>query len=132
VFAPGGGRIDLPAALEAAGGWHVELRVELFHRRVPMRLLAARLPDEQAAARRARALADARKRGWEVSRDRLALCGWNVLLTNDPSGLLSVREAWDVRRVRWQEELLFKGMKSGGGGLGRSRSSKPWRVACEV
>jgi len=132
LFGPDGARLDLPAWLGQAGGWYVERDVKLFHEKIPMRLLAARLPDEQAERRRQRLRQEARKRGRPVSAARLALCGWNVLLSNAPAAKLGVREAWDVRMVRWQQELGFKGMKSGGGGLGLSRSQDGWRVLCEL
>jgi hypothetical protein len=132
VFAPDGTRIDLAGELEAAGGWYVERDVLLFHDKVPMRLLASRLPDEVAERRRQRLRKEARKRGRPAGAARLALCEWNVLLTNAPAAKLGAQEGWDVRMVRWQQELGFRGMKSGGGGLGFSRSCDGWRVLCEV
>ena len=52
-------------------------------------------------------------------------------MTNVPPERLSLRKALILIRVRWQVELLFKLWKS----LGQSdewRTTKPWRILCEV
>jgi Transposase DDE domain len=99
--------------------------------RLAARLIAFRAPEAVAAKRRTRVLANGSKGGHRVRAERLELCGWTVLVTNVPAERLSATEAWVLARLRWQIELLFKVWKSGGG-LGASRSGKPYRVLCEV
>jgi hypothetical protein len=106
----------------------VELGVE---ERLPARLLAVRVPQEVADQRRRRLRADARKKGQTVSRERLALCGWTVLVTNVPPDRLTLPEALVLARARWQIELLFKRWKSHNL-VDEWRSANPWRILCEV
>jgi IS4 transposase len=61
----------------------------------------------------------------------LALAAWSIFLTNVPQSLLSVQDVLILARARWQIELLFKLWKSVGG-IDHSRSSRPWRVLCEL
>jgi hypothetical protein len=125
-------RLDLLKWLRKAGGCQAQRLVHVFHKeKVPMRLMAVRVPDEVAEARRERARKEAKQRGRAVSREKLELCEWNVLLTNAPRRLISAYEACDVRRVRWQVELVFKAFKSEGG-LDKSRSKDGWRVLSEL
>lgn len=99
--------------------------------RLEGRMVAIRVPEEVAAVRRKRLLENAKKRGKDVSADRLALCAWTLLLTNIPPAMASAEELVVLARCRWQIELLFKLWKSGAG-LDKCRSGKPYRVLCEV
>ena len=83
-----------------------------------------------AETRRRRFRAAAHKKGRQVSATRLALAAWTVLVTNVPARL-TLREALVLARMRWQIELLFKLWKSHGR-VDESRSTKPWRILCEV
>src|SRR5262249_26142188 len=95
-------RLDRIKWLRQAGGGCLHKQVHVFHKeKVPMRLLAVRVPQEVAEARRERVRQEARQRGRAVSQEKLDLCEWSVLLTNAPRQLISVYEACDVRRVRW-------------------------------
>jgi Transposase DDE domain len=127
-----GCRRDVQEFLEAAAPAPVEQEVVLgVDQRVPARLLAMRVPQDVADARRRRLREAARKKGRQVSATRLALAAWTILVTNVPADRLVLREALVLGRVRWQIELLFKLWKSHGG-VDESRSTKPWRVLCEV
>lgn len=53
-----------------------------------------------------------RKTGREPSRESLAACDWEFLVTNLPEEKLRVKEAIVLYRARWQIELLFKRWKS--------------------
>ena len=132
VYDAAGDRRELLAFLEAPTTGTVEQEVTLGReQRVPARLLAQRVPQDVAAARRRRLRAAAQKKGRQVSAVRLALAAWTVLVTNVPSDRLTLREALILARVRWQIELLFKLWKSHGR-VDESRSTKPWRILCEV
>lgn len=83
--------------------------------RLPCRLLAWRLPPEQANRRRQKLRqAMMSKKGHEPSAERLAWCDWTILVTNVPLALLTPKEAAVLYRARWQVELLFKRWKSQG------------------
>jgi len=132
VFDREGRRLDLVKELRRARGDALDRPVRILHgRKVGLRLLAARLPEAEARARRERVRREARQRGRPVSRRKLDLCGWNILVTNAPVALLSLAEAGVVRRVRWQIELVFKVFKSEGR-IDRTRSACPERVQCEL
>jgi hypothetical protein len=77
------------------------------------RLIAWRLPEEQANERRRKLrVAALRKRGRAPCEERLQWCDWTILITNVPNETLSPREADVLYRARWQVELLFKRWKS--------------------
>ena len=83
--------------------------------RLACRLIAWRLPPEQANRRRQKLRREIRdRRGQEPCAERLAWCDWTVLVTTVPEELLSEREAIVLYRARWQIELLFKRWKSQG------------------
>jgi hypothetical protein len=95
------------------------------------RLLAIRVSKAEAAARRRRMHAEARRNGGTPSKERLALADWTILITNVPPERLSLEDALVLARVRWQIELLWKVWKTDGG-LRVSQSQKPEHRLCEV
>jgi hypothetical protein len=127
-----GRRLGLARRLRRLRGGRLDRRVRILHgAKLEVRVLAVRLPEAEARRRRARVRREARQRGRPVSRRKLELCAWNVLVTNAPPGLLGLREAFAVRRVRWQIELVFKVFKSEGK-VGEARSRCPHRALCEL
>lgn len=81
--------------------------------RLPCRLIAWRLPEEQAARRRQKLRQETvSKKGHEPSAERLAWCDWTILVTSVPAEMLTPKEAAVLYRARWQVELLFKRWKS--------------------
>src|SRR6185437_1695170 len=95
------------------------------------RLLAARVPAEVARQRQERLRQDATAQGRNLSPEVEALAHWTVFVTNVPTGLLSLDEALEIGRARWQIELLFKLWKRDGQ-IDESTSGKPNRVLCEL
>jgi hypothetical protein len=132
VYDTTGQRRELLELLTAQATDALEQEVLLgLEQRVPARLLAVRVPQDVADTRRRRLREAARQKGRQVSARRLALAAWTILVTNVPPERLTLREALVVGRVRWQIELLFKLWKSHGY-IDESRSTKPWRILCEV
>jgi Transposase DDE domain len=81
--------------------------------RLACRLIAWRLPKEQADRRRQKLRREyLSKYGKEPSAERLAWCDWTILVTNVPTAMLTPAEAVILYRARWQVELLFKRWKS--------------------
>ena len=132
VYDATGVRQDLLTLLERQPTDTVELAVALGERqRLAARLLAVRVPQAVADTRRRRLRQAARDKGRQVSATRLALAAWTLFVTNVPAERLTLREALVLGRMRWQIELLFKLWKSQGH-VDESRSTKPWRILCEV
>lgn len=127
-----GTRYELAALLAAQEQSYVDLPIRLgVDYLLPCRLLAVRVPQEVADQRRRRLRVEARRKGRTVSAERLALAAWTILVTNAPATRLTGAEAVVLARIRWQIELLFKLWKSHGR-IDESRSTKPWRILCEV
>lgn len=111
-----GWAVDVLGWLAKQAGPFVDVSVLLGQeQRLPCRLIAWRLPREQANRRRQKLRQETmKKRGREPSAERLAWCDWTILVTNVPEGLLTAKEAAVLYRARWQVELLFKRWKSQG------------------
>jgi hypothetical protein len=135
LVTPEGDRIaDVPRWLEAqvdAGGGVDQPMVLGVTERLPVRLLAVRVPAAVAAERRRRLRRVAKKQGQMVSALALARAGWTVLATNVPPERLSRTEACTLARARWQIELLFKRWKQDGQ-VANWRSANPHRILVEV
>jgi hypothetical protein len=82
--------------------------------RLPCRLIAWKVPIEQADRRRQRVRKDAVKRGRQATEALLRACDWTFLITNATEDQLSFNEVIVLYRARWQIELLFKRWKSVG------------------
>jgi hypothetical protein len=127
-----GHRIVLRGILPQQQAAPVELGVLMGQQaRVPARLILQRVPEEVAQQRRQRLREEARDRGREPSEEALYLASWIMVVTNVPRRLLSLEEVLVVLTVRWQIELLFRLWKEGGQ-IDEWRSSKEWRIVCEV
>ena len=132
VHDPDGTRLDLGALLREAPHGRLDRPVRLgVAAQLSARLLAVRVPQGVADERRRQLRAAAHQRGQAVSRARLALADWTILVTNVPAALLSLDEALVLLRARWQIEKLFDLWKTRGH-LDQTRSGKPWRILCEV
>jgi hypothetical protein len=116
VFGPGGRPVRLLAWLAEQPGPFVDRRVLVgTERKLACRLIAWRLPEDQANRRRQKLIAEARRKdGRTPGEQRLAWCDWTVLVTNAPPEALAPEEAAVLYRARWQIELLFKRWKSMG------------------
>jgi hypothetical protein len=98
---------------------------------VSCRLIAKRVCEEVAQRRKRQKRQAAKKKGRTVSPRALALCHWDLYVTNVSSSWLPTECISDVYRIRWQIELVFKGAKSS---LGMSLicGKKSPRVLCQI
>ncbi len=127
-----GQRLNLRRCAPKQVGQYKELPVLLgSHLRLRMRLLMVRVPKAVADQRRARLLAEAKRRGQTVSAETLALADWTLLITDVPSHQLRLTEALVLLRERWQMELLYKLWKHDGQ-VDEWQTTNPWRIMCEV
>jgi hypothetical protein len=99
--------------------------------RLVCRLVARRLPHSQADQRLRKLYQEAQREGRTPSSDQITLAQWSVLITNVPTALLSLPEAFVLYRLRWQIELLFKLWKTEAC-LDVSRSLNPSRILTEL
>ena len=115
VLLGAGHRVDVLRWLGTQRGPFVDQPILLGQERLACRLIAWRLPEEQANRRRQKLCQETRsKRGREPSVERLAWCDWTILVTNAAVDKLTPKEATVLYRARWQVELLFKRWKSQG------------------
>jgi len=116
VLLPDGTPVKLLSWLSEQQGPFIDRRILLgLKDHLPCRLIAWRVPSEQANRRRQKLRAEMKsKNGKEPSAERLAWCDWSILVTNVPVELLTPTEATVLYRARWQIELLFKRWKSQG------------------
>lgn len=132
VMHPDGRLICLEQRLFMETASIVEMPVLLGKKeRLPVRLIALRLEPAERNKRLENLKEKARSSHQPTSPTALALVGWTIMVTNAPLEKLAASNVWNVYRVRWQIELLFRLWKKDGK-WGESRSQKPWRVLCEV
>jgi Transposase DDE domain len=132
VYDEQGIKWSLLSQLLSCRGPRVDLAIRLGERaRLRCRLLAARVPPEVARQRQEKLRQEATSQRRQISPEVLALAHWTVFVTNVPTALLSLEEALEIGRARWQIELLFKLWKSEGQ-IDESTSEKPYRVLCEL
>ena len=110
-----GEKIDLVKLLQAQTEDMRELAVLLGSRpehKLPCRLFMLRTPAAIADERRRKAKAHAKRRGRSLSQTYLFLLGWTLFVSNSPASMISCAQVYDVYRIRWQIELIFKLWKS--------------------
>jgi hypothetical protein len=131
LFDREGQPVDLLHQLPKTAQTVLDQTVQVTGQKLTCRLVAVRVPPHVAKERRRKLCAEAKREGRTASARQLMLCDWVILLTNVPTERLSVAEALILARARWQIELLFKLWKSYGH-IDESRSTKPYRILCEV
>jgi len=103
-------RLHLLEQLRRAGPlW--DGQVLLGSQKLPVRLVAVRLPPALAQERRRKALRN-RDRRLNHSQDYLQLLDWNIFLTNVPSTCLNATAVAELYGLRWRVEIVFKTWKS--------------------
>jgi hypothetical protein len=132
IYVDNVGRVDLEQFLAGIHGDKIELSVRLGSTvRLPVRLVARRVPMEVREKRLSQLKDKARKKRQPLSRRTISLADWNIYATNVPVAKLSADEGHLLMHIRWQIELLFKLWKDEGR-LDESRSHNPWRVLSEI
>ncbi len=134
VFDPATGEsIDLLAWLRASSETAFERDIQLgANQRLPVRLVAFRLPQDAVDQRRQKAREAARRKGRPApTAYYLALLAWNLFVTNVPTDHLNLHEVELLYRVRWQIELIFKVWKSEAW-LDRVGEWRQARIWCEL
>lgn len=98
--------------------------------KLPVRVVAIRLPSQVANERRRKARADRDKR---ISHDDAyyELLGWTILVTNLPQRSVAEIDLAELYGLRWRIENIFKAWKGGiqPGRLSAHRSN-PWHLRC--
>lgn len=99
-------------------------------KKLPVRIVAVRLPESVANERRRKARADRDKR---ISHDKAyyELLGWTLLVTNLPEEAVNDLDLTKLYALRWRIENIFKAWKSGlkPGHLSAHKSNK-WHIHC--
>lgn len=101
--------VELLKRLKRQG--QVDCQVLLGTQRMPVRLVAVKLPDPVAAQRRRKARMNRDKRCHPSARS-LQLLGWAIFITNVPRKDCGTKTIAEIYRLRWQIESLFKVWKS--------------------
>jgi len=132
LYTEDGQRLDLLAWLRQLKEPCAELPVLVgATERVPLRLLAEKVPPEVLEQRHRQLREYARKKQATLKAETLALAEWTLILTNVPAPELTLAEAKVLLYLRWQVELLFKLWKSVLK-VDEWRSENPWRILCEL
>jgi hypothetical protein len=79
--------------------------------RLPVRLIAVKLPENIAAERRRKAKTN-RDRRLNPSKEHLTLLGWNIFVSNVNRDILKSQQIAQLYNCRWRIEIIFKSWKS--------------------
>lgn len=132
VYRPDGTVLDVLALAQAQTASCAEYTVLVGQATsLPVRLIIDRLPPDQVAARRRKAIATARKKGYTLSARHLALLEFSCYITNVPPDKLTAEQVVLLYALRWQIELLFKLCKSQAK-LAHVSACRPQRLLCQL
>lgn len=90
-----------------------DMEVFITKTKIPVRLIAYKLPEKIAAERKRKAHATAKKQGRTLTNKCLHLLNFSIFITNVPKEVWPREVVGTIYRLRWQIELLFKSWKSG-------------------
>lgn len=106
----GATRLDLLALLRRDGSLDRVVRLGVGEK-LPVRIVAIPIPQSEADARR-RALRTNRDRRCQPSKEHLALCGWEIFITNVHADVWPMEVVCHIYNLRWRIEIVFKSWKS--------------------
>ena len=101
---------NLLAAVKKFGSIDVDICIGSTHK-LPVRLVAQKLPEDVAAQRRRKAKSN-RDRRCKPSKESLMLLGWQIFITNVCRKMWSAQNVCEVYGLRWRIEIIFKSWKS--------------------
>lgn len=100
--------------------------------KVPVRVILHKIEDKKNINKKQKkSKRKAKKNKSKQTKLSKALGEWSVLITNVSKEVLSGKECYEVYRMRWQIELIFKLWKDYCK-VDESNSKNPWRILCEV
>lgn len=107
--------MDLHKTLQKAKYNQIQLvEIQVFvglKQRLPLRLIALRVPEKQAQERRRKAKAERNTKA-NHSPEYFDLLDWTLLLTNVPKEVWTPKQAFEAYGFRWRIEIIFKCWKS--------------------
>lgn len=89
----------------------VEKLVYITAEKVPVRLVAYKVPPDVAAQRRRIAHAKAKKEGRSLTQRSLTLLDFSLFITNVSDAIWPFEVIGTIYRIRWQIELMYKDWK---------------------
>ncbi len=95
--------------------------------KVPLRLIAEKLPAKIAKERLNRAKRAAQREQRQLSEEYKSLIGINFFITNVPKDLLATKQVRTLYKLRWQVELILKSWK-GLMGISNTKSQSIFRI----
>lgn len=112
LFSPEGKSIELVRLLENSSALVSYPVLMGATKKIPVRLVAQRLPQSIADQRRRNLIENHRRRGSKPCAESLALQSWSIYITNTSEQQISNQEIHKTYMLRWQIELFFKLSKS--------------------
>ena len=101
--------IDLVEYVEKHGiNGVLDMQVYLTDKKIPVRLIASKAPEEVVNKRRRIVRATAKKQGRSLTEKTLKLMSLTIFLTNVPKEIWKAEMAFTIYKIRWQIELIFK------------------------
>lgn len=79
--------------------------------KVPVRLVAQKLPENVAAERRRKARKNRDKR-CKPNKEHMMLLGWEIFITNVSEDVWTSKHVCEIYGLRWRIEVIFKSWKS--------------------
>ncbi|MCW8400839.1 IS4 family transposase [Legionella sp. PATHC038] len=104
--------IDLLKTLSNAGALFSQPVLLGAKDKIPVRIVATRLPSQIAEQRRHKLKEGLRRRGMKPSKEALALQDWSIYITNTLKTQITDEDIHQTYALRWQIELFFKLSKS--------------------
>ena len=80
--------------------------------KLPVNLIMERVPQEVSAEKRKKLKKTAKRKGTQISKDRLAFCDVNAYITNVDREFLPITLIRSIYSLRWQIDIVFKTWKS--------------------